>query len=725
MADAAADASGAPAEGGAASADAPVTIDGTATESGGRRSLNFNPLTAITKRGDIALALGLVCILAVLIMPMPKWMLDFTLALSITLSVLILMTVMFINKALDFSSFPTILLIATVFRLSLNLASTRLILANGHEGTGAAGSVIEAFGGFVMSGNFVIGIIVFAILVLVNFVVITKGSGRIAEVAARFSLDAMPGKQMAIDADLSAGLIDEAEAKQRRKDLEDESNFFGSMDGAAKFVRGDAIAGLIITLINVVGGIIIGVAQNNMSLGDASQTYTMLTVGDGLVSQIPALIVSTAAGMLVSKSATVGSADKVVFGQLGGYPSALGLSAVLMATLALLPGIPMVPFLGIAVATGGIAYAIGKKQSRSTAEEAESMVADLPPPTEEPISASLQLDEIRIELGYGLLSMVNSPGGALLTDQIKGLRRQLANEIGFVMPAVRIQDNMQLPANNYVIRLKEIEAGDGDVRPDGLLVMDPRGDKIELPGEETVEPTFGLPAMWVPEGSREEASFRGYTVVDPPTVITTHLTEIIKDNVAELLSYAETQKLLDELDADQAKLVEDLIPNQISVGGVQRVLKNLLQERISIRDLATILEGISEAAGFTQNPAMITEHVRTRLSRQISNAAINESGYVPLITLSPEWEQSFSESLIGQGDDVQLSLPLSRLQEFIGEIRETFDRHAMMGETPALLTSPALRPFVRSIVERFRPATMVLSQNEIHPKVKIKTLGAV
>ena len=725
MADAMAEAGGAPAgDAPAPGGDGPITIDGTASGSGSR-SLNFNPVSAIAKRGDIALALGLVCILVVLIMPMPKWMLDFTLALSITLSVLILMTVMFINKALDFSSFPTILLIATVFRLSLNLASTRLILANGHEGTAAAGSVIEAFGGFVMGGNFVIGIIVFAILVLVNFVVITKGSGRIAEVAARFSLDAMPGKQMAIDADLSAGLIDEAEAKQRRKDLEDESNFFGSMDGAAKFVRGDAIAGLIITLINVVGGIIIGVAQNNMSLADASQTYTMLTVGDGLVSQIPALIVSTAAGMLVSKSAAVGSADKAVFGQLGGYPSALGLSSFLMAALAMLPGIPMVPFLGIAAATGGIAFALGKRQARQATEEIESQATDLPPPAEEPISASLQLDEIRIELGYGLLSMVNAPAGALLTDQIKGLRRQLANEIGFVMPAVRIQDNMQLPANSYMIRLKEIEAGDGDVRPDGLLVMDPRGDKIELPGEETVEPTFGLPAMWVPEGSREEASFRGYTVVDPPTVITTHLTEIIKDNVAELLSYAETQKLLDELDADQVKLVEDLIPNQISVGGVQRVLKNLLQERISIRDLATILEGISEAAGFTQNPAMITEHVRSRLSRQISHSATNESGYVPLITLSPEWEQAFSESLIGQGDEVQLSLPPSKLQEFIGEIRETFDRHAMMGETPALLTSPALRPFVRSIIERFRPTTMVLSQNEIHPKVKIKTLGAV
>ena len=720
MADARADAQGSAPDNGI------VTIDGTATSAGpSGPSFNFAPLRALTRRGDIAFALGLVCILVVLILPMPKWLLDFSLAISITFSVLILMIVMFINRALDFNSFPTILLLATVMRLALNLASTRLILSDGHEGTAAAGSVIEAFGGFVMGGNFVIGIIVFAILVLVNFIVITKGSGRIAEVAARFSLDAMPGKQMAIDADLSAGLIDETTAKTRRKELEDESNFFGAMDGAAKFVRGDAVAGLIITLINVVGGIIIGVAQNGMSLADASEAYTMLTVGDGLVSQIPALIVSTAAGMLVTKSGSTGSADKAVFGQLGGYPSALGLSSFLMAALALLPGIPMLPFLAIAAVTGGLAYASNRKSARAADESFADSQAAMPPAPEEPISSALHLDDIRIELGYGLLAMVNAPGGALLTDQIKGLRRQLANEMGFVMPAVRIQDNMQLPANSYAIRIKEIEAGQGEVRPNNVLVMDPRGDKIELAGEETVEPTFGLPAMWVSEGTREEATFRGYTVVDPPTVVTTHLTEIIKDNIAELLSYSETQKLLDELDSDQGKLVEDLIPGQISVGGVQRVLKNLLQERISIRDLATILEGISEAAGFTQNTTLLTEHVRARLSRQISHAAVNEAGYVPLVTLSPEWERSFAESLIGQGDDVQLSLPPSRLQEFIGAVRETFDRFAMMGEMPALLTSPALRPYVRSIVERFRPTTMVLSQNEIHPKVKIKTLGTI
>lgn len=686
---------------------------------------SFNTALDFLKRGDIALALGVVCILVVLILPMPGWLLDIALALSMTFSVLILMTALFISRPLDFSSFPTVLLIATMLRLSLNLASTRLILANGHEGSHAAGKVIEAFGGFVMSGNFVIGIIVFSILVIVNFIVITKGSGRIAEVSARFSLDAMPGKQMAIDADLSAGLIDEAAARDRRKTLEDESNFFGSMDGAAKFVRGDAIAGLLITFINVIGGIIIGVAQMDLDFGEAAEFYTVLTVGDGLVSQIPAIIVSTAAGILVSQTTQTGSADKALFGQLGGYPRALGLSSFLMVALALLPGIPAVPFLVIAAATGGLAWQANRKvvaeeQEVVAAQQAEAQAT---PAAEEPISNSLQIDNLRLELGYGLLPLINGTGGQRLTDQIKALRRQMAQDLGFVLPSVRIQDNLQLPANSYIIRVKEIEAGSGELRPNMLLIMDPRGETITLPGEDTIEPTFGLPAKWVDEASREEALFRGYTVVDPPTVVTTHLTEIVKDNVAELLSYAETQKLMDELDQDQQKLIGDMIPSQISVGGVQRVLQNLLNERVSIRDLPTILEGISEACGYTRNVTAITEHVRARLARQISNAQVNESGFIPMVTLTPNWEQAFADAIIGDGEERQLSMAPSKLQEFIGEVRKTFEQHAMMGETPVLMTSPGIRPYVRSIVERFRPSTVVLSQNEVHPKAKIKTLG--
>jgi flagellar biosynthesis protein FlhA len=586
--------------------------------------------------------------------------------------------------------------------------------------------VIEAFGSFVMGGNFVIGIIIFAILVIVNFIVITKGSGRIAEVSARFSLDAMPGKQMAIDADLSAGLIDESEARRRRKDLEDESNFFGSMDGAAKFVRGDAIAGLMITFINVIGGIIIGVAQEGLSFAEAAETYTILTVGDGLVSQIPALIVSTGAGLLVSKSTATGSMDKALIGQLGGYPRALGLSSFLMLSLALLPGIPALPFLALSGLAAAGCWFASKKKSAAAAVDAKALAAKTAAPVaEEPIAHALQIDQVRLELGYGLLPMINGQGGQRLTDQIKSLRRQLAQEIGFVMPSVRIQDNLQLPANTYVIRVKEIEAGRGELRPNMLLVMDPRGEKIPLPGEETVEPTFGLPAMWCDDSSREEALFRGYTVVDPPTVVTTHLTELIKDNMAELLSYAETQKLLDEQDSEQQKLIADLIPSQITVGGLQRVLQNLLAERVSVRDLPTILEGVSEACGYTRNVTAITEHVRARLARQISNDQVNQEGFIPMISLSAQWEQAFAEAIVGDGDDRQLSMAPTRLQEFIGAVRQTFERHAMLGESPVLLTSPPVRPFVRSIVERFRPSTVVLSQNEIHAKARIKTLGQI
>jgi flagellar biosynthesis protein FlhA len=681
-------------------------------------------IIAALRRGEVALALGVVAILTVLILPMPTWLLDISLALSITFSVLVLMVALFIQRPLEFSSFPTVLLVATMLRLALNLASTRLILSRGNEGTAAAGHVIQAFGGFVMAGNFVIGVIVFSILVVVNFVVITKGSGRIAEVAARFTLDSMPGKQMAIDADLSSGLIDETQARKRRADLEDESNFYGAMDGASKFVRGDAVAGLIITSINIIAGIIIGVAQKNMSFSEATHTYTLLTVGDGLVSQIPALVVSTAAGMLVSKAGIRGSTDKALFGQLSAYPAALGLASFLMLTLSVMPGVPMLPFLALSLLTGGATWKLTTTRERAAAE-ASAAEAAATPVKEEPIQSALQIDQVRLELGYGLLSLINGDHGTRLTDQVRALRRQLAAEMGFIMPSVRIQDNLQLPANSYVLRVKEIEIGRGDLRPNMLLVMDPRGEPISIAGEPTVEPTFGLPAQWVQEMHREEATFRGYTVVEPQTVITTHLTEVIKDNMSELLSYAETQKLMDELDKSHQKLIADMVPSQISVGGIQRVLQNLLAERISIRDLPTILEGISEACGYSRNVSVITEHVRARLARQISDAHTNDTGFIPLVSLSPQWEQAFAEALTGQGEERHLSMPPSRLQEFIATVRQIFERFAMQGETPVLLTSPAVRPYVRSIIERFRPLTVVMSQNEIHPKARIKTLGQI
>ena len=683
--------------------------------------------TGYRMKGDVALALGIVAILVVLILPLPTWLLDISLALSLSFSVLILMTVLFIDRPLDLSSFPSILLISTMIRLSLNLASTRLILANGHEGKDAAGHVIEAFGSFVMQDNFVIGVIVFSILVIVNFVVITKGAGRIAEVAARFSLDAMPGKQMAIDADLSAGIINESEAKARRLALEQESGFFGAMDGASKFVRGDAIAGLLIVFINIIGGIVVGVAQKDLGFSEAAGAYTYLTIGDGLVTQVPALIVSVAAGLLVSKAGVKGSTDKAIFAQLSNHPQALILSAVLMTVLAVLPGIPAFPFMLMAGTAGFFAYSVRETRKSELAMKVETERVEQAkiPVAEEPISRALAIDTLRIELGYGLLPLVNSKEKGKLTDQIKGLRRQLAEDMGFILPSVRIQDNLQLPATTYVVRIKEIEAGKGEISPDMLLCMNPSGDKIDLPGEATREPTFGLPAMWISQDSREEAHFKGYTVVDPSTVVTTHITEIIKDNMSDLLSYAETQKLLDELPKSHQKLVADVLPTKISLTGLQRVLQNLVSERVSIRDLPTVLEGVAEATGFTNNITLITEHVRARLSRQICDQYTNKAGVMPLVTLSADWEQAFAESLTGQGDDKQLAMPPSKLQEFIQSVRKIYEDLAMKGEAPALLTSPGIRPYVRSIIERFRPQTIVISQNEIHPRAKIQTLAQI
>ena len=677
-------------------------------------------------RGDVLLALGIIAIICGLIFPLPTWLLDISLALSITFSVLILMTVLFIERPLDFTTFPTTLLIATMLRLSLNVATTRLILAGGHEGTEAAGHVIKAFGTFIMGDNFVIGIIVFAILITINFVVITKGSGRIAEVAARFSLDAMPGKQMAIDSDMSAGLITEDDARRRRSELEQESNFYGAMDGSAKFVRGDAVAGLIITFVNIIGGIIIGTVQHGLSLGEATHSYTFLTVGDGLVSQIPALLVSIAAGLLVSKGGVSGSADKALFRQFSQYPRGLALTSGAVGFLAVMPGLPFLPFFTLAMMTGGLSWYLQREVKRVASQKVQIAASEAAKvkPAEEPISKSLAMDTIRLELGYGLLTLVNAEGHKL-TDQIKGLRRQLAEEMGFVLPSVRIQDNLQLTASDYVVRIKEIEAGRGTVRPGMLLCMDPAGEPITLPGETTVEPTFGLPAMWIDEQYREEANFRGYTVVDASTVVTTHLTEIVKDNMADLLSYTETQKLLDEMGKPFQKLVADVIPGQLSLSGLQRVLQNLLAERVSIRDMPTILEGISEAAQHTKSVAMISEHARARLARQICTAHLNIHGVLPLVTLSPDWEQAFADALMGDGEERQLVMAPSQLQQFIARVRDIYEDFQSRGEAPVLLTSPGIRPYVRSVVERFRQQTVVMSQNEIHPKVRIKTVGQI
>lgn len=692
----------------------------------------------LLRSGDIALAAGVMGLIVILIVPMPALLVDMLLAISIVFSVMILMTALFIQKPLEFSSFPTVLLIATMLRLGLNLATTRLILSDGHEGTHAAGHVIEAFGNFVTRGNFVIGLVVFIILVIVNFIVITKGSGRIAEVAARFSLDAMPGKQMAIDADLSAGLIDEDTAKKRRAELEGESAFFGNMDGASKFVRGDAIAGLIITFINVSAGILIGVMQEGLSFQEAGNVYTLLTIGDGLVSQIPALIVSTAAGILVSKSGVTGSADKALSAQFTGYPRALGMSSAVMAALAFLPGMPILPFLALA---GGVGYVGWRAAGTRDQKAAQGLVDQLNKPAqpgapgasgpaanaEAPITDSLKIDELKLELGYGLLSLVkeDESGSDRLTEQIKALRRQLAIELGFVMPPVRILDNMQLEPSVYKVRIKEVEAGTGEIYANQLMVMDPYGNQIDLPGTHTTEPTFGLPATWIEPALRDEAELRGLSIIDPSTVISTHLTEVLKANVADLLSYANVQSLLSGLPKDQQKLVEDIVPGLISVSGVQRVLQTLLNERISIRDLSTILEGIAEIAGPGRSVQTIAEHVRSRLARQLCAANLGPDGNLPLLTLGPQWERDFAEAMVGDGDNRHLAMAPSRLQQFIGAIQSAYERAAQQGELPVLITSPSIRPHVRSIIERFRPQTVVMSQNEVHPRIRLKTVGSV
>ena len=677
---------------------------------------------------DLVLGLGVTGIIAMLILPMPGWLLDLGLALSITASVLILMTALFIDKPLQLSSFPTILLIVTMLRLGLNLASTRLILGHGHEGAHAAGGVIAAFGEFLMGGQTVIGLTIFAILIVINFVVITKGAGRIAEVGARFSLDAMPGKQMAIDADLNAGTITETQARERRAEIEAESGFYGAMDGASKFVKGDAIATLLITAINIVVGLIIGVAIHGVPFGEAFETYTILTVGDGLVSQIPALIVSIAAGLLVSKGGIAGKTGAALGEQLGRYPKAFGVVAALMIALALMPGLPFAPFALFGGICGWLAWSMTKKAEAAAAQERlqAAVAQQQTEQVEEPISSTLAIDALRIELGYGLLPMINDASAEpRLDDQVRALRRQMAIDFGFVLPSVRILDNMALQPNEYVVYVKETEIARGELRIGKLLVINAAGqEELGIRGEPTKEPVFQLPALWIDRDMREEAGFRGLTVVDCGTVVTTHLTEIVKDNIADLLSYAETQKLLNEVHKDAEKLIADLIPGKISISGVQRVLQNLLAEGVSIRDVPTILEGIAEATAMTGNLTQVTEHVRARLSRQIS-AQQTFDGTIPVVTLGSQWDEAFAESIVGQGEERHLAMAPSNLQAFIAAVRDAYDRFATQGEIPCLLTSPPLRPFVRSIIERVRPATVVLSQNEVHPRARLRSLGMI
>jgi flagellar biosynthesis protein FlhA len=686
-------------------------------------------MLAALPTGDLALAVGVLALVLVLVVPLPTWVIDLGLAASFAASLLVLMVALFLTRPLDFTSFPTILLLTTLLRLALNVATTRVILTDGHEGPTAAGHVVYAFGGYLMGGDVVVGIIVFAILVVVNFMVITKGAGRISEVAARFSLDAMPGKQMAIDTELSTGAIDEAEARRRRRDLEQESAFFGSMDGAAKFVRGDAIAGIIITLVNLLGGFLIGIFRRDLGAGEAAMTFSLLTVGDGLVTQIPALLVSIAAGIVVTRSGADGRADQLMSREFGAGPKPLALVAGAVGIMALLPGMPTLPFLALAGLAGWAAWSLrgarpvarggGAPGGVKTAAAVQGGTTAGEP------EEALHIDALRLELGYGLLSLA-AGDNSRLTEQIRAMRRAIAAELGMVVPSVRVRDNVQLPSDTYTIRLKEIEIARGQLRPPRLLALVPADGAGGMRGETTTEPVFGLPALWVEESQKEEALARGFTVVDCTDIVVTHLTELLRANAADLLSYAETRRMLEMLPDEQRRLVADLVPGQTSFGTIQRVLQALLQERVSIRDLPTILEGIQDgtSAGLRSVHQLIGT-VRLRLARQLSDSVRAPEGHLPVISLGGVWEQTFAEALVGSPEERQLAMAPSRLQDFVGRMAEVVDAVSAAGEMPVIVCSGPVRPHLRDIVARTRPSVPVLAQGEVHISARIRMRGTI
>lgn len=674
---------------------------------------------------DIGFAIGVVLILAMLFVPLHPFFLDVGLAISLSLSVLILMVALWIRTPLEFNSFPTLLLVVTMLRLALNVSSTRLILSEGHEGPGAAGNVIEGFARFIVGGDFVIGIIVFIILVIINFIVITKGSTRIAEVAARFSLDAMPGKQMAIDADLGAGVINDEEAKLRRKTVEDESSFFGAMDGASKFVRGDAVAGLIIALINVFGGILIGMMSHGLSVGEAMSNYTVLTIGDGLVTQIPALIVSLAAGLIVTKSGTHGAANVAVLGQLSEFPKALYMASALTFCIGWLPGFPLVIFLPMAIGMSIFGYSMQRQAADNTAKvKQDADTADaLNISSEEPLAEMLRVDGLRLDLGTALVPMITSVNAAL-PGKVKSLRSLFIKDFGFVLPPVRIKDDVNLPATTYSISLQGIEAARGEVEPMMMMVINPSGGDIDLPGKRTREPTFGLDAIWVDEGRASEAELQGMTVVDPESVITTHLTEVIKEHMPEILTYSATQELIEGQEKDYQKLLADSSSNSPAVM-LQHVLQALLAERVSIRNLPKIIEAVAEACANTKNIRTVIEHARGKLSKQICQSLVDPQGYIPVISLGGDWESELIAAISTTNGEETFLMSPSRVQEFVLAMRKEIQKFSSADEWPAILVTPKARPYVRSILERVSPMTQVISHNEVHRKASLRTVSTV
>jgi flagellar biosynthesis protein FlhA len=660
-----------------------------------------------------------VSILAVLVIPIPTWLLDILLSVNISVSIIVMLATIYLRSPMDFAVFPSLLLMLTLFRLSLNVASTRLILANAN-----AGAVIDSFGGFVTSGSYIVGFIIFSILVVIQFVVITRGAGRISEVAARFTLDAMPGKQMGVDADLNAGLITEEQARARRAAIEHQADFYGAMDGATKFVRGDAIAGLIITIVNIIGGFVIGVAMNRMPLMEALQVYTRLTIGDGLVSQIPALIVSTAAGLIVTRTASDDNLGIDLTRQLTRYPRALGLSAALLGIFAIVPGMPTGPFLAVSAVLGVLAYqstrSIERERETVRAREAAAREAETkaePAKTED----LLDVDTLKIELGYGLVAMADPRQGGDLLTRIQIIRQQMAAKMGFIVPVVRVVDNMRLRPNEYRIKLRESEIARYEVIPDHFLAMNPGIVEEEIAGLPTKEPAFGLSAMWVSQAQRDRAERLGYTIVDPSAVLATHLTELLATYAPEILSRQDVQNLVDHVKQRAKSVVEELIPNLLSLGEVQRVLQALLRERVSIRNLEIILQVLADYAPRTRDTDVLTEYVRHALARQICSEYADEQGVLRVVTLSPELEREMLEAIRGAETGDFVPIDPARGDQIARAAVQAVQTLILGGHEAVVLTSAQVRRYFRRIVERHMPKIVVLSYNEIDPAVKLES----
>jgi flagellar biosynthesis protein FlhA len=677
---------------------------------------------------DVGFALGIVFILTVLFLPLPAWMIDLGLAFSIALSVLILMVALWIPRPLDFSAFPTVLLLATLLRLSLNIATTRLILANGAEGHEAAGYVIAGFANFVMGDDFVIGTIVFVILITVNFLVITKGATRIAEVGARFTLDAIPGKQMAIDADLNGGLIDDKEATRRRRELEEESAFFGSMDGASKFVRGDAIAGIIITAVNVFGGIIIGVTRHDMTPAVAADVFTKLSVGDGLVTQIPALIVSLAAGLLVSKGGTRGSAEKAIFGQLGHYPRALQMAGFVMLLLALAPGLPFAPFAVLGGVLAFIAYLVPRRKAEALAIEdakvrdAADLAAD---EVRQSVKESLKTAEIELCLGKQVASSFMRSHNELI-QRVSKMRRHFAKQYGFIVPEIKLTDDLGIPPKTYQIKIHGTVVAGEELRIGDVLVVTGEGPKPDVPGDETREPAFGMKAMWVSEAFVSNVKREGFAPVDVMSVLLTHMREVIRNNLAQLLSYKDMRTLLDRLEPEYKRLIEEMIPSQLSYSGLQAVLKLLLAERISVRNLHLVLEAIAEVAPHVRRAEQLAEHVRMRMAQQICGD-LSENGVLKVLRLGNRWDLAFHQSLKrdAKGEVVEFDIDPRLIEQFGADAAKVVRTHMDQGNQFVLVAAPDVRPYVRMVTERLFATLPVLSHVEIARGVQIKSLGTI